>query len=427
MDFCPHGGFGMSENSFNPYEMALEQLRIAAEIMDLDPNIHETLKYPKRSLLVSVQVRLDDGSVKIFKGYRVQHSDARGPYKGGIRYHPDVTLDEVKALAMWMTWKCAVIDIPLGGAKGGVACNPKELSIGEIERITRRYTTMIMDIIGPYRDVPAPDVYTNPQVMAWILDTYSQITGYSVLPVVTGKPLSLGGSEGRFEATSRGLSYAVIEAVKDLNMDLKGMKVAVQGFGNVGMHAAKFLHEEGCKIVGVSDSKGGIYNPDGLNPLKAFEYKKETGSVIGLEGCKDITNEELLELDCDILVPAALENQLTEKNAPNIKAKIVAEGANGPTTPAANKILYEKGVLVIPDILANAGGVTVSYFEWVQNLGREHWSEKEVNKMLNRKMVKGFDDVFDTSKEYEINMKTAAMVLGVSRVAEAIKTLGMWP
>ena len=417
----------MSEGSFNPYKMALEQLRIAAEIMDLDSNIHETLKYPKRSLLVSVQVRLDDGSVKIFKGYRVQHSDARGPYKGGIRYHPDVTLDEVKALAMWMTWKCAVIDIPLGGAKGGVACNPKELSIGEIERITRRYTTMIMDIIGPYRDVPAPDVYTNPQVMAWILDTYSQITGYSVLPVVTGKPLSLGGSEGRFEATSRGLSYAVIEAVKDLNMDLKGMKVAVQGFGNVGMHAAKFLHEEGCKIVGVSDSKGGIYNPDGLNPLKAFEYKKETGSVIGLEGCKDITNEELLELDCDILVPAALENQLTEKNAPNIKAKIVAEGANGPTTPAANKILYEKGVLVVPDILANAGGVTVSYFEWVQNLGREHWSEKEVNKMLNRKMVKGFDDVFDTSKEYEINMKTAAMVLGVNRVAEAIKTLGMWP
>ena len=427
MDFCPHGGFGMSENSFNPYEMALEQLRIAAEIMDLDPNIHETLKYPKRSLLVSVQVHMDDGSVKIFKGYRVQHSDARGPYKGGIRYHPDVTLDEVKALAMWMTWKCAVIDIPLGGAKGGVTCNPKELSTGEIERITRRYTTMIMDIIGPYRDVPAPDVYTNPQVMAWILDTYSQITGYSVLPVVTGKPLSLGGSEGRFEATSRGLSYAVIEAVKDLNMDLKGMKVAVQGFGNVGMHAAKFLHEEGCKIVGVSDSKGGIYNPDGLNPLKAFEHKKETGSVMGLEGCKDITNEELLELDCDILVPAALENQLTEKNAPNIKAKIVAEGANGPTTPAANKILYEKGVLVIPDILANAGGVTVSYFEWVQNLGREHWSEKEVNKMLNRKMVKGFDDVFDTSKEYEINMKTAAMVLGVSRVAEAIKTLGMWP
>jgi len=287
----------MSEGLFNPYEMALEQLSIAAEITDLDPNIHESLKYPKRSLLVSVQVLMDDGSVKIFKGYRVQHSDARGPYKGGIRYHPDVTLDEVKALSMWMTWKCAVIDIPLGGAKGGVACNPKELSAGEIERITRRYTTMIMDIIGPYRDVPAPDVYTNPQVMAWILDTYSQITGYSVLPIVTGKPLSLGGSEGRFEATSRGLSYAVIEAVKDLNMVLKGMNVAVQGFGNVGMHAAKFLHEEGCKIVGVSDSRGGIYNSDGFNPLKVFEHKKETGSVLGFEGCKDITNEELLELD----------------------------------------------------------------------------------------------------------------------------------
>lgn len=417
----------MSEESFNPYEMALEELRIAAEVMDLNPNIHESLKYPKRALLVSVQVLMDDGSVKIFRGYRVQHSDARGPYKGGIRYHPDVTLDEVKALAMWMTWKCAVLDVPLGGAKGGVACNPKKLSMGELERLTRRYTTMILDFIGPYRDVPAPDVYTNPQVMAWVLDTYSQIQGYLVPGVITGKPLSVGGSEGRNEATSRGLTYAVIEAIKHLNMNLKNMTVAVQGYGNVGMNAAKLLHQEGCKIVGVSDSKGGIYKADGLNPLKALEHKEKTRSVMGLEGCKDITNEELLESDCDILVPAALENQITEKNAPNIKAKIVAEGANGPTTPAANKILYEKGILVIPDILANAGGVTVSYLEWVQNLGREHWTEKEVNNTLKRKMVKAFDDVFDTSKKYNIDMKTAATVLGVSRVAGAIQTLGMWP
>jgi len=293
--------------------------------------------------------------------------------------------------------------------------------------VTRRYITMVLDLIGPYRDVPAPDVYTNPQVMAWILDTYSQITGYSVLPIVTGKPLSLGGSEGRFEATSRGLTYVVIEAVKDLNMVLKGMKVAVQGFGNVGMHAAKFLHEEGCKIVGVSDSKGGIYNPDGINPIKVLKHKNETGSVRGFEGSKDITNEELLELECDILIPAALENQITEKNAPNIMTKMVVEGANGPTTPKANKILYEKGVLVIPDILANAGGVTVSYFEWVQNLGREHWTEYEVNNRLKHKMVKGFGDTFETSEKYEIDMKTAATVLGISRVAEAIKTLGFWP
>ncbi|MFX0163623.1 MAG: Glu/Leu/Phe/Val dehydrogenase [Candidatus Hodarchaeota archaeon] len=415
------------EEKLHPYEIAIEELRIAAEIIDLDPGIHESLKHPKRALIVSVPVRMDDGSVKVFEGFRVQHSDARGPYKGGIRYHTCVNVGEVTALAMWMTWKCAVVDIPFGGAKGGVACDVKKLSMGELERMTRRYITMILDLIGPYRDVPAPDVYTNPQVMAWILDTYSQITGYSVLPVVTGKPLSLGGSEGRFEATSRGLMYVVIEAVKDLNMVLKGMKVAVQGFGNVGMQAAKFLHEEGCKIVGVSDSKGGIYKADGLNPLKALEHKEKTGSVIGLEGCKDITNEELLELECDILVPAALEDQITEKNAPNIKAKILAEGANGPTTPEANKILYEKGILVIPDILANAGGVTVSYFEWVQNLGREHWTEEEVNNTLRRKMVKAFDDVFDTGKKYEIDMKTAAMVLGVSKVAEAIQILGLWP
>ena len=417
----------MVEEKLHPYEIALEELGIAAEIIDLDPGIHESLKHPKRALIVSVPVRMDDGSVKVFEGFRVQHSDARGPYKGGIRYHTCVNVGEVTALAMWMTWKCAVVDIPFGGAKGGVACDVKKLSMGELEHVTRRYITMILDLIGPYRDVPAPDVYTNPQVMAWILDTYSQITGYSVLPIVTGKPLSLGGSEGRFEATSRGLTYVVIEAVKDLNMVLKGMKVAVQGFGNVGMHAAKFLHEEGCKIVGVSDSKGGIYNPDGINPIKVLKHKNETGSVRGFEGSKDITNEELLELECDILIPAALENQITEKNAPNIMTKMVVEGANGPTTPKANKILYEKGVLVIPDILANAGGVTVSYFEWVQNLGREHWTEYEVNNRLKRKMVKGFDDTFETSEKYEIGMKTAATVLGISRVAEAIKTLGFWP
>ena len=411
----------------NPLNVALQQLSIAAEKLGLDSGIHEVLKHPKRALVVSVPIKMDNGGVQVFMGCRVQHSDARGPYKGGIRYHPDVTLDEVTALAMWMTWKCAVVDIPYGGAKGGVCCNPKQMSIGELERLTRRYATMILDLIGPYRDVPAPDVYTNAQTMAWIMDTYSRFKGYSVPEATTGKPLILGGSEGREEATSLGVTFCIREAIKRLGMQPKGTTVAVQGFGTVGWNAAKLLHGQGYKVVAVSDSQGGIYNPKGLNPVEVFEHKRKTGSVTGFKGSKEITNEELLELECDILVPAALENQITEANAMNIKARVVVEAANGPTTTEADKILNEKGTFVIPDILANSGGVTSSYFEWVQNLTREHWSEEEVDRKLEEKMVKAFNDVFETAKKQETEMRTAALMLGVGRVAEAIQALGIWP
>ena len=417
----------MSINKPNPLNVALQQLSIAAEKLGLDPGIHEVLKHPKRALVVSVPIKMDNGQIRVFMGCRVQHSDARGPYKGGIRYHPDVTLDEVTALAMWMTWKCAVVDIPYGGAKGGVCCNPKQLSMGELERLTRRYATMILDLIGPYRDVPAPDVYTNAQTMAWIMDTYSRFKGYTVPEATTGKPLILGGSEGREEATSLGVTFCIREAAKRLRMRPKGATVTVQGFGTVGWNAAKLLHEQRYKVVAVSDSQGGIYNPKGLNPVEVFEHKEKTGSVTGFKGSKKITNEELLELECDILVPAALENQITEANATNIKARVIAEAANGPTTTEADKILSEKGIFVIPDILANSGGVTSSYFEWVQNLTREHWTEEEVNRKLEEKMVKAFNDVFETAKRQEIEMRTAALMLGVGRVAEAIQTLGIWP
>ncbi|MBS7608900.1 MAG: Glu/Leu/Phe/Val dehydrogenase [Candidatus Bathyarchaeia archaeon] len=415
------------EKSYSALDTALEQLRIAAEKLELDPGLHEMLKYPKRTLMVSVSIKMDDGSIKTFLGCRVQHNDARGPFKGGIRYHPNVTLDEVTALAMWMTWKCAVVDIPYGGAKGGVCCNPKEMSKGELERLTRRYTSLILDLIGPYRDVPAPDVYTDAQTMAWIMDTYSQFKGYSVPECVTGKPLSVGGSEGRAEATSLGVMFCVREAAKILGFKMNEARVVIQGFGSVGWNAAKIAYDWGCKIIGVSDSSGGIYCKDGLNPYKVYEHKAKTGSVLNFDGCRNITNEELLELECDVLVPAALENQITKANADKIKAKIVAEGANGPTTPEADKVLNEKGVFLIPDILANSGGVTVSYFEWVQNLTREHWTLEEVKQKLERKMVKAFNDVYKTSKNEEEPMRTAALMLGVGRVAEAIKTLGLWP
>ena len=410
-----------------PLDVALEQLRIVAEKIDLDPGIHEFLKHPKRTLIVSVPVRRDNGEIKVFMGCRVQHNDARGPFKGGIRYHPNVTVDEVTALSMWMTWKCAVVDIPYGGAKGGVACNPKELSKKEVEGITRRFTTMLLEVIGPYMDVPAPDVYTDSQTMAWIMDTYSQYKGYRVPEVVTGKPIIVGGSEGRTEATSLGVVFCAREAAKRVGMSLKGSSVAVQGFGNVGWNAADILHHMGCKIVAVSDTKGGIYNINGFNPKKVYEHKEKTGSVIDFSGAKSISNQELLEINCDILVPAALENQVTKANADRIKAKIVAEGANGPTTPEADKILYEKGIFLIPDILANSGGVTSSYFEWVQNLTREHWTAEESNKKLEVKMVKAFTDVYDISKKQKIDMRNGALILGVGRVAEAIRTLGLWP
>ena len=407
--------------------VALEQLKIAAEKLELDPGTHAILKQPKRSIMVSVTIEMDDCSIGVFNGCRVQHWDVMGPFKGGLRYHPNVTLDEVTALAMWMTWKCAVIGLPYGGAKGGIQCNPKAMSKGELERLTRRYVSLIFDYLGPHRDIPAPDVYTDAQTMAWIMDTYSQLKGYSVPESVTGKPIEIGGSEGRVCATALGVAFCVREAAKILNLKLKDATVAVQGYGSVGYNAASIMHDMGCKIIAVSDSSGGIRCPDGLNPYDVRVHKSKTGSVINYKDCANITNTELLQTECDILIPAALENQITKDNADKIRAKIVAEGANGPTTPEADKTLHEKGIRLIPDILANSGGVTVSYFEWVQNLTREHWTLKEVNTKLEDKMIKAFDDVYKLSKKEESDMRTAALMLGVGRVAHALKTRGLWP
>ena len=408
-------------------DFVISQFEEAAEALGIDDGIRDFLKVPKRSVIVSVPVRMDDGTVKVFTGYRVQHNNARGPYKGGIRYHPDVTLEEVTALAMLMTWKTAVVDLPYGGAKGGVKCNPKEMSMGELERLTRRYTASIYDVIGPVVDIPAPDVYTDAQTMAWIMDTYSQIRGQPTPEIVTGKPVYLGGSEGREEATSYGVSVCVREAAKKYGIPLKGATVAVQGYGNVGYHAARILHEWGAKIVAVSDSKGGIYSKDGLIPEKVKKHKESTGSVVGFNGVERISNQELLELDVDFLIPAAIEGQITEKNADKIRARVVVEGANGPTTPKADEILFERGVKVIPDILANAGGVTVSYLEWVQNVQKVRWNREEVLERLDRRMVKSFKDVAEESEKYEAPMRKGAMLLAVSRVAEAVTTLGIWP
>jgi glutamate dehydrogenase/leucine dehydrogenase len=409
-------------------ENALKSLDEAAEILNIDPNIHEVLRQPKRVVVVSVPIKRDDGSIKVFTGVRVQHTNARGPYKGGIRYYPSVDVDEVTALAMLMTWKCAVVDLPYGGAKGGVACNPKELSKNELERITRRYTAMIYEVIGPYVDIPGPDVYTDAQTMAWMVDTYSQMRGVLTPEVATGKPVSLYGSLGRHDATSRGLVYTVKEFMKTVNKPLKDARIAIQGYGNVGYNAAKILHEEyGAKIVAVSDSKGGIYSEKGLIPQKVMEHKEKTGSVVGFNGAKQITNEEVLTTPCDILIPAALENAVTKQIAEKINASAVAEGANGPTTPEADKVLKERGIVVIPDILANAGGVTVSYFEWVQNLKRETWTLEEVHAKLEAKMVKGFRDVLEASRKYEVTMRQAAMAVAVQKVTEAINYLGIWP
>jgi glutamate dehydrogenase (NAD(P)+) len=409
-------------------ENALKSLDEAAEILNIDPNIHEVLRQPKRVVVVSVPIKRDDGSIKVFTGVRVQHTNARGPYKGGIRYYPSVDVDEVTALAMLMTWKCAVVDLPYGGAKGGVACNPKELSKNELERITRRYTAMIYEVIGPYVDIPGPDVYTDAQTMAWMVDTYSQMRGVLTPEVATGKPVSLYGSLGRHDATSRGLVYTVKEFMKTVNKPLKDARIAIQGYGNVGYNAAKILHDEyGAKIVAVSDSKGGIYSEKGLIPQKVMEHKEKTGSVVGFNGAKQITNEEVLTTPCDILIPAALENAVTKQIAEKINASAVAEGANGPTTPEADKVLKERGIVVIPDILANAGGVTVSYFEWVQNLKRETWTLEEVHAKLEAKMVKGFRDVLEASRKYEVTMRQAAMAVAVQKVAEAINYLGIWP
>ncbi|RKY63198.1 MAG: glutamate dehydrogenase [Candidatus Latescibacterota bacterium] len=411
----------------NTWEVALSQLDKVAERIGLEEEIHERLLHPRWTLIVTFPVRMDDGRMRIFTGYRVHHSLDRGPAKGGIRYHPNVTLDEVKALAMWMTWKCAVVNIPFGGAKGAVVCNPKEMSRGELERLTRRYTTELMILLGPEKDIPAPDVYTDAQTMAWIMDTYSMNVGYSVPSVVTGKPLSVGGSRGREEATGRGVVLTTLEAMKELGIPKDGATVAVQGFGNVGRTVARLLYREGFRVIGISDSQGGTYNPKGLDVPALTEHEKEAGTVVGFPGGEDITNEELLALKCDVLVPAALENQITEENADKVRAKIVTEGANGPTTPEADTILYERGIFVIPDILANAGGVTVSYFEWVQSLQEFFWSEEEVNSRLRDIMVRSFHEVYEVHREERVDMRLAAYILAVGRVAEAFHTRGLYP
>jgi glutamate dehydrogenase (NAD(P)+) len=410
-----------------PFEIAVRQFDIAAEALKLEDGIRNKLRYPKACLTVNVPVRMDDGGILTFEGHRVQHDVARGPAKGGIRYHPDVTLDEVKALAAWMTWKCAVVDIPFGGGKGGIRCNPKEMSPGELERMTRRYTSEILPIIGPEKDIPAPDVYTTSQTMAWIMDTYSMNVGYTVPGVVTGKPLQIGGSKGRDEATARGCTFTIEEAAKHLGINLNGATVAVQGFGNAGSVSARLMQELGSKVIAVSDSKGGITNPGGLDVAKVIAHKSECGSVVGFKGADSISNEGILSIKCDVLIPAALENVITGRNASRVSAEIVAEAANGPTTPEADDVLYDKGVFVVPDILANAGGVTVSYFEWVQDLARLFWSGDDVNAKLREIMTESFKETLRISKMHGVHMRTAAYMLGVGRVAEATRLRGLYP
>ena len=415
------------KEELNPFTISQMQFDTAADKLKLDSGMREILRNPKRQLVVSIPTKMDDGSIHVFEGYRVQHNVTRGPAKGGIRYHPDVTLDEVKALAAWMAWKTAVVNIPFGGGKGGVCCDPRKMSLGEKERMTRRFTAEILPIIGPDRDIPAPDVYTDSQVMAWMMDTYSMTVGYPTLGVVTGKPISLGGSEGRNEATARGCMYVIEEACKIKRFPLKGAKVVIQGFGNAGAIAARLLSGKGAKIVAVSDSRGGVTNPKGIDIKKAIAHKEKKGRLANLPGTSKISNEELLELKCDILIPAALENVITGENAANIKAKIIAEAANGPVTPVADEILARKGVFVLPDILANAGGVTVSYFEWVQDLQNFFWEEDEINKKLEKIIKHAFHEVHDISKKHKVQMRTAAFMLAVGRVAEATQVRGIFP
>lgn len=409
----------------NPFEVAQEQLDACAKIMQLDSDVHAILRVPMRELHVSLPVRMDDRSIKVFQGFRVQYNDARGPGKGGIRFHPDETIDTVRALAAWMTWKCALLDLPLGGAKGGVVCNPKEMSQSELEGLSRAYIRAIYQFIGPDKDIPAPDVYTNPQTMAWMMDEYSKIAGKNQFGVITGKPLNLGGSAGRGDATARGGMYTIREAARTLGIDLSKATIAVHGYGNAGYHAARLSSELfGSKIVAVCDSKGGVCCKTGIDPDAANVYKSQTGSVCDFPRMERISREELLELNVDILIPAALENVITAKNAPNIKAKIIAELANGPTTPQADDILHRRGVHLIPDFLCNAGGVTVSYFEMVQNFYMYYWSEKEVYERLDKKMTVAYHSVLNTSKKYNINMRQAAYVIAVERVVKAMRLRG---
>jgi glutamate dehydrogenase (NAD(P)+) len=411
----------------NPFQIAREQLHRVADIFAIDQRLVNILQECKKALVVSIPVTMDDGTINVFEGYRVTHNIARGPSKGGLRYHPDVTLDEVKALAMWMTWKCALMNIPFGGAKGGVICDPKKLSRGELERMTRRFTSEIINEIGPEKDIPAPDVGTDGTVMAWIFDTYSMNKGHSVLGVVTGKPLNVGGSLGRLEATARGCLYCIQEAVRKKELRLEELRVAVQGFGNVGSFLAKFLAEEGATVVAVSDSTAGLYNPKGIDIPAALAHKQETGTLAGLRGADAISNDDLLVVDCDVLAPCALEQVITGDNADRIKASIICEGANGPITPTADEILEEKGVLVLPDILANAGGVVVSYFEWVQGLQEYFWKEPEVNSKLRDIVTRAFNETWQVSNDREIAMRPAAYGLAVRRVADATITRGLYP
>ncbi|EFH86490.1 Glu/Leu/Phe/Val family dehydrogenase [Ktedonobacter racemifer] len=413
--------------SFNPYEMAVQQFELAAERLQLSEDMREILRQPKRELTVHFPVRLDDGSIKTFTGYRVQHNVNRGPAKGGIRYSPQVTLDEIKALAMWMTWKCAVVGIPYGGAKGGVICNPRRMTPAELERLTRRYTTEISIIIGPHSDIPAPDINTNSQIMAWMMDTYSMHAGFSIPAVVTGKPLSIGGSEGRNEATATGVLFVSRRAAQRLGMPLKGARVSIQGFGNAGAIAARLFHNEGCKVVAVCDSRGGIYNEDGLDPAAVLRHKQEHGSVASYSLGQVVTPEETLEVPCDVLIPAAIEGVIHAQNAGRIQAQIITEAANGPTTPEADEILFQKGILLVPDILANAGGVTVSYFEWVQDIQSFFWGVEEITRRLEVIINKAFDAVARTADEYHCDMRLAANMLAIARVAEATQVRGIYP
>lgn len=413
----------MSESE-SIFEASLIPVRKAASLLNLKRSTLEILSHPKRVLTVYLPVRMDDGYTRVFTGYRVHHNDARGPMKGGIRYHANVTLDEVKALASLMTWKTAVIGIPYGGSKGGVACNPKEMSKRELENLTRCYAAAIAKFVGPDEDVPAPDVGTDSQAMAWFMDEYNKITGRFIPSIITGKPLSLGGSRGRSTATGRGVFFTTIEAAKAFNIRLKGAAVSIQGCGKVARPAAQLLHEIGCKIVSVSDSTGGAYNPDGMDPEKLLKFKQKTGTVKGFPGSEEISSMDPITVDCDIVIPAALENQITKENAGDVKAKLIVEGANGPTTRDADRILNEKGILIVPDILANAGGVTVSYFEWVQNRMGYYWTEREVDEKMKVMMTRAFGDVYQMAKNYEVDMRTGAYLLAVNRVVEAMQALG---
>ena len=411
----------------NPFEIARQQLRLVGQTFNIDPNLINVLQECKRAVEVSIPISMDDGSITTFTGYRVQHNIARGPSKGGIRYHPDVTLDEVKALSMWMTWKCSLMGIPFGGAKGGVVCDPKHMSVRELERMTRRYTSEIITLIGPEKDIPAPDVGTDGSTMAWIFDTYSMNKGHSVLGIVTGKPLTVGGSLGRLEATSRGGLYCLLEALEKLDKPPTGQRVAIQGFGNVGSYLAQFLHEEGAVVIAVSDSGGGIHNPKGIDVPAAIAFKQETGHLSGFRGGEPISNEDIVLVDCDILAPCALEQVITADNAAKVRAKIVLEGANGPTTPAADDILEDMGVLMLPDVLANAGGVVVSYFEWVQGLQEYFWKEDEVNLKLRDIVGRAFEETWTLREQRQTSMRMAAYGAAVMRVAEATTTRGLYP